>query len=253
MALQTIDRIDLKTKTKQTLLEHIHSMDLTQDNKLPREEQLCQMLGVSRVTLRSALNELAAEGVVLRKQGKGTFVNRTCIGMTAPINPAMHFGDIITRSGYTPHIKMLGWQVFPATPELAAALEIPEATSCIRVQKIFYADAQPCVYCEDILPAAVWGDAPIPNTEDSLFQLIYERCGRKVAWDKMELHVCTSDHLPDLYAFGEHYPLLVMNSIIYDTDNVPLFYSSEYIDTKLLTLSQIRQREFSYTAPQNEG
>lgn len=252
MALQAIDRIDLKTKTKQTLLEHIHSMDLSQGNKLPREEQLCQMLGVSRVTLRSALNELATEGVILRKQGKGTFVNRTCIGMAAPINPAMHFGDIIARSGYTPHSQMLGWQVFPATPEIARALDIPEAMSCIRAKKIFYADTHPCVYCEDILPAVIWGDAPMPNSEDSLFQLIYARCGRKVSWDKMELEVCTSDALPDLHLFGEHRPLLVMNSVIYDTDNVPLFFASEYIDTRLLTLSQIRQREFCYNNPENQ-
>lgn len=245
MALQTIDHMDLKTKTKQTLLEHIRSMDLRQDNKLPREEQLCQMLGVSRVTLRSALNELAAEGVILRRQGKGTFVNRTCVGMTAPLNPAMHFGDIIKRSGYMPRVETIGWQLFPATPELAAGLGIPEAASCISVKRMFYADERPCVYCDDILPAAIWGDTSMPKSEDSLFQLIYERCGRKAAWDKMELKVCTSDSLPELQLFGDR-PLLVLNSLIYDTENVPLFFASEYIDTEILTLSQIRQRELEY-------
>lgn len=245
MALQTIEHMDLKTKTKKTLLAHIYSMDLNHDNKLPREEQLCQMLGVSRVTLRSALNELAAEGIILRRQGKGTFVNRTCMSMAAPLNPAMHFGDIIARSGYTPRSHVLGWQVFPATPKLAAGLEIPEATPCICIKKIFYADSRPCVYCEDIMPANIWGDTSIPDSEESLFHLIYERSGRKVAWDKMELQVCNSNSLPDLHLFGER-PLLVLKSLIYDTENVPLFFASEYIDTELLTLSQIRQREFPY-------
>lgn len=245
MAPQMIQREDLKTQTKRALMQYIHTLDLERDNKLPREEQLCELIGVSRVTLRSALNELASEGVVLRRQGKGTFVNRTCMSMTATLNPAMHFGDIIARSGYTPHIHMTGWEIFPANDEIAAGLQIKPSTACICAKKIFYADDRPCVYCEDILPAALWGDAPMPDGEDSLFQLIYERSGRKVSWDKVELHVCMSDDLRDLSPFGSR-PLLLLKSLTYDKDDAPLFFASEYIDTQLLTLSQIRQREFFY-------
>ena len=245
MAPQMIQREDLKTQTKRALMQYIHTLDLERDNKLPREEQLCELIGVSRVTLRSALNELASEGVVLRRQGKGTFVNRTCMSMTATLNPAMHFGDIIARSGYTPHIHMTGWEIFPASDEIAAGLQIQPSTTCICAKKIFYADDRPCVYCEDILPAALWGDAPMPDGEDSLFQLIYERSGRKVSWDKVELHVCMSDDLRDLSPFGSR-PLLLLKSLTYDKDDAPLFFASEYIDTQLLTLSQIRQREFFY-------
>lgn len=245
MAPQMIQREDLKTQTKRALMQYIHTLDLERDNKLPREEQLCELIGVSRVTLRSALNELASEGVVLRRQGKGTFVNRTCMSMTATLNPAMHFGDIIARSGYTPHIHMTGWEIFPASDEIAAGLQIKPSTACICAKKIFYADDRPCVYCEDILPAALWGDAPMPDGEDSLFQLIYERSGRKVSWDKVELHVCMSDDLRDLSPFGSR-PLLLLKSLTYDKDDAPLFFASEYIDTQLLTLSQIRQREFFY-------
>lgn len=247
MSLHMIHHVDLKTKTKQALLSHIHSMNLSLDNKLPREEQLCQMLGVSRVTLRSVLDELAAEGVILRRQGKGTFVNLTSIAINAPLNPAMHMGDIIARSGYSPHVHTVGWQVLPATPEFASRLEIPEAAPCISTKRMFYADSRPCVYCDDIMPASIWDDDCLPpDSQDSIFQLIYKRYGRKISWDKVELQACTSDALPDLHVFGQR-PLLLLKSVIYDTNNVPLLLTSEYIDTELLTFSQIRQREFSYT------
>ncbi len=244
--MQMIQREDLKTQAKRALMQYIRTLDLEPDNKLPREEQLCTLIGVSRVTLRSALNELASEGVVLRRQGKGTFVNRTCMNMKATLNPAMHFGDIIACSGYTPNVRMVGWEVFPADEEIAAGLQIEPSTACIRAKKIFYADDRPCVYCEDILPASLWGDAPVPEGEPSLFQLIYERSGRKVAWDKVELHVCMSDDLRDLSPFGSR-PMLLLKSLTYDKDDIPLFFASEYIDTQLLTLSQIRQREFVYS------
>lgn len=62
-------------------MQIIEGMDLAQDNKLPREELLASQLGVSRTTIRQALNNLAAEGVVSRRQGKGTFVNVDSIGI----------------------------------------------------------------------------------------------------------------------------------------------------------------------------
>lgn len=240
-----IIREDLKTQAKRTLLKYINTMDLKQNNKLPREEQLAEMIGVSRITLRSALNELSNDGIILRRQGKGTFVNRTCMNMKATINPAMHFGDIISKSGYTPHVKMVGWELFPADDEIANLLEISPAQTCIRVKKIFYADDCPCTYCEDILPESLLGRTPVPENEQSLFQIIYDRSGKKACWDKVEMHVCMSDDKRDLNVFGSR-PLLVLKSIIYDKNDSPLFLAYEYIDTQILTLSQIRQREFSY-------
>ena len=55
-----------------------------------------------------------------------------------------------------------------------------------------------------------------------------------------------SDDLRDLSPFGSR-PLLLLKSLTYDKDDIPLFFASEYIDTQLLTLSQIRQREFVYS------
>lgn len=75
----------LADQTRRALEAIIGEMDLAASNKLPREEQLAQRLGVSRTTVRQALNDLAADGVVLRRQGKGTFVNVEAMGVRAPL------------------------------------------------------------------------------------------------------------------------------------------------------------------------
>ena len=82
-----IKRIDLKTQAKVKIQEYIASLDLSKSNKLPREEEFCRIIGVSRITLRSALNELEMEGLVHRRQGKGTFVNITRRNMKLSFSP----------------------------------------------------------------------------------------------------------------------------------------------------------------------
>ena len=58
----------LSDQAKEAILQYIEEMDLKADNKLPREEALAEMLGVSRITIRQALNDLAAEGIIFRRQ-----------------------------------------------------------------------------------------------------------------------------------------------------------------------------------------
>lgn len=63
----------------------IGEMDLSRGTKLPREEELARILGVSRTTVRQALNDLAADGIVLRRQGRGTFVNAASRGIRGAV------------------------------------------------------------------------------------------------------------------------------------------------------------------------
>lgn len=88
-------------------MQLIEGMDLAQDNKLPREELLASQLGVSRTTIRQALNNLAAEGVVSRRQGKGTFVNVDSIGIRVTFSPCMELMQAIRNSGFEPSVRLL--------------------------------------------------------------------------------------------------------------------------------------------------
>ena len=74
MGLEPIKTKSLTQITKESILKYIRTLNLDVNNKLPSEENLSKDLGVSRITVRSALNELATEGVIFRRQGKGTFI-----------------------------------------------------------------------------------------------------------------------------------------------------------------------------------
>ena len=72
-------------------------MDLKRDNKLPREEALAEMLGVSRITIRQALNDLASEGIIFRRQGRGTFVNVDSLDIKVTFSPVSELTQMIQK------------------------------------------------------------------------------------------------------------------------------------------------------------
>jgi GntR family transcriptional regulator of arabinose operon len=91
------------TQTKALILEMILREDLAPGARLPTEKALTEEYGVSRNTLRQAIGELVAEGILTRSQGRGTFYNGIpsdtpqptgLIGVIMPIARSYIFGEI---------------------------------------------------------------------------------------------------------------------------------------------------------------
>ncbi len=66
----------LYLKVKKDLLRKIESGEFGQDGSLPTEKELCKLYGVSQITVRRAVGELTSEHILVRQQGKGTFVRK---------------------------------------------------------------------------------------------------------------------------------------------------------------------------------
>lgn len=66
----------LYLKVKKDLLRKIESGEFAQDGSLPTEKELCKLYKVSQITVRRAVGELTSEHILVRQQGKGTFVKK---------------------------------------------------------------------------------------------------------------------------------------------------------------------------------
>lgn len=249
-----VQKQDLKAQVEEALLALIKQMDLKANTKLPREEDLAKMLGVSRITLRSVLDDLSSKGMIFRKHGKGTFVNSSFFEMKASFNPVMHFADVITNSGYTPYIRLLGYQTEMADPETARSLEIPEGSPVVRCDKVFYADSQICAVTRDFIPLSYLGDADMKDLEtyvNSIFYFMYKASGRQLAWDKVELNAVYSRDVELLDRLLEDCKMpprafLLLKGISYDDEGTAAVFTWEYVDTAILKFSQIRKRILHY-------
>lgn len=249
-----LQRVDLKTQVKEALHNYIKTMDFNVSNKLPREEELAVMFGVSRITIRSVLDDMSADGIIFRRQGKGTFVNPTFFEMKVSFNPVMHFSDMIQNSGYEPRTEILHQGVVRANEEVAKALQIKEGAEVIICTKVFYADAHICALVEDYLPVDLVKKEDLEDLEkysDSMFFFLYDKTGRKITWDKVEIDVVASEQVESLHEHirkcnGKDKSFLLLKGVNYDESDKEVLYALEYIDTNILKFNQIRKRSIIY-------
>ncbi len=238
----------------------IGEMDLSRGTKLPREEELARILGVSRTTVRQALNDLAADGIVLRRQGRGTFVNAASRGIRARFSPSTELADAIRDSGYEPEVRLLSVRVASADAAARArrSLELDGDEPIIEVTKLFCASGRTCAACRDWLALSSTGCetaeaavAALEACDESLFRFVREASGRSVEWDKAEIDVATPDEVAalsdaiDAAEVGDR-PYLLVRSLAYDGDDEPVVVAEEYVDTSVVTFDLIRRKEIFY-------
>jgi GntR family transcriptional regulator len=125
--------------------------DLGPGAMLPGERELSGRFGVSRATVRKALEELMARRVVERRHGAGTFVRRPAVAQ--PLM-ATSFGDDMRRRGLTPSSRLLWSDTVVADTELAGQLEMSGGEPVLRVCRVRLADDEPMTLETLHVPAA---------------------------------------------------------------------------------------------------
>lgn len=250
-----LTELSLSEQAKQKIHKYISKMELEKSNKLPREEFLAKIVGVSRVTIRKALDDLAAEGIVFRRQGKGTFVNVDSLNIKVKFNPAMEFSQMIKKCGYEPSVKLLNIQTIPYDDVIGSLLQLDKSRTLVMTEKFFLADDKICAYCIDYFDLSLIGGSDayenFSKYENSVFNYIYRYSGEKIQWDKVEIDSVLGKDIPyfltyvpvDTYGYK---PYLRLKGVDYNSDDKPLVYAEEYIDTSIIKFSMIRQRMIHY-------
>lgn len=119
---------------------------------LENEISLAARLGISRPTARQALQELVERGQLVRKRGVGTQVAPLRIRRPVDLT-SLH--DDLAKDGRTPTTQVLGHEPVPATPDVAAALEVAEGSEVVAVRRLRLADGEPLAVLTNYLPTAI--------------------------------------------------------------------------------------------------
>lgn len=126
---------------KEIIRAKVSRGDWPPGDPIPSERELCEQYGISRMTARQSITELVNEGLLYRKQGKGTFVERPKIAQQ--LLRLTGFTEDMRAREQRPGAQVLSATMVPADEALAERLRIKPGQPVFRLHRLRLADAEP--------------------------------------------------------------------------------------------------------------
>lgn len=190
---------------------------------LPTERTLCADFGVSRATVRHALQRLEDEQRIYRRQGKGTFVARAKIEQRLGLTS--HTEEMRAR-GMVPGSKLIDVSRIPASSELATALRLDEGSEVLQIERLRLADGEPIAIEVLYLNAKRFdGISAALGESASFYQLLHSDYGVELASAEETIEaVVAGAREAELLGCGQAVPLLMISRLSLDTHGRPTEY-----------------------------
>ena len=193
---------------------------------LPSEHELSSEYGISRPTVRKALDRLVAEGLIVKHHGKGSIVKGAPkgIGILSLLGTTSAVGDesLTTEIVVKPEIR--AWNEAFSFP----ISEVEREQGCIYFERVRRLDGVPLFFDTSMLPAASFpGFESLKMENTSLFELLRERYNVLVTGGTQQLYAIRADkRLQDYFDVRPGHPVLQLNRRI-ETSREGLYIYSQ--------------------------
>lgn len=158
--------ITTKRAQVRAILEHRIRDELHAGDALDSERELVHQLGVSRVTVRQAIGDLVADGMLERTQGKGTYVTGPRVDTRLHL---MSFSREMRARGLRPRTQVLSARIVPANGEVAPTLGLELGEQVVRLERLRLADGTPMAHEIGWYPSKL-----LPGLLDHKLNFVYD-------------------------------------------------------------------------------
>jgi GntR family transcriptional regulator len=173
------NRAPLYQQLQRALRDAIEDNRLAADEALPPERELAEEFGISRITVRKALDALVGEGMLTRRQGAGTFVAaRSESRVEKSFSKLSSFSEDMISRGRRPESVWLSRSAGTVTPEEALTLGLSPGSQVYRFNRIRYADGEPMALEYSTVPGFCL--ASEMSVGESLYEALEQRSVRPV-------------------------------------------------------------------------
>lgn len=234
-------RSSLPTEIAEVLAARIRSGELAPGSKLPGEPTLGRMLNVSRNTVREAIGVLREQGLVVTRQGLGTFTLDPDHGSAWPVDVGIeHLSsttELITRAGHKAGSRDYALTVVTGERIPLQQLQLAPAEKLHCIERVRTADELPVILCRDyisteLVPVAVMNQY---RGDESLFGFLNRECGLRIRAARADIiPKLPSQRVADLLEISRRKPLLVLNQVHYDGEGSPFLYSENHFNLEYM-------------------
>lgn len=211
------------------LEEEIRSLIQTEKLKagelLPSEREYAERYNISRMTVRQAINNLAAEGLLYRQKGRGTFISEK--KFEQDLQGLTSFSEDMRQRGLTPSNKLISFQVMEATKRVAETLQLTPDAEVYEIVRIRYANEAPVAVETIYTPKQLVGEMSAQDVEDSFYNYMETKLNHKIAYGDQTIEsVLANEFEIENLNVHDGAPVLLMQRTSYLSDEqaTPLEY-----------------------------
>ena len=203
------------------LRERLAAGEFAADAPLPGEIELARTFGVSRMTLRAALDLLAEEKLIVRQRGRGTFARRKPAEAGGPA-PLLGLLESLVENGLRTTVKVVELTEVPAAGDLIHALRIAAGDPVQRAIRVRSYHGAPVAHLTTFVPTAVARFGRKELAAKPMLRLL-EEAGVKVAGAEQTVSARLSDPtIAPLLNLGVGSPLLAVRRLVSDESGRPV-------------------------------
>lgn len=199
--------------------------------QLPSESELCERFGVSRITVRRALQTVEHEGLIYRRQGLGSFVRE------APLRQGLvrltDFAQDLERAGLEATSRVLLHQQEAVAPDVAAFLSLTPGTKVVRLDRLRLGNGMPLAFDCTWLPLFYGQLLEGRDLEQETIYRILERDYEiPVVSGRYRLEaVCADAAVAEAMEITAQHPLLVIKRTSHTVGERPIYFQRRYYRT----------------------
>ena len=216
--------VPLYYQLKEILLQYIQNAEL--GVPIPPELELCERFGISRPTVRQAVNELVVEGYLERQKGRGTFVTRPKI--TRDYHFALRsFNDEMQQKGLSPSTRVLEFAAVRADDRVAEKLRLNRGSGVVKLRRLRSANGEPVLIVLTYLPADRFPDLLSKDLEqNSLYTTLAEDYNSPVERTLRSLEARPAgEYEAELLRIKKGAPVQYIETVAYLADGTPAEFS----------------------------
>lgn len=239
-------RAPLYDQVRTELLELIRTGALELENhRLPAESELAVALGVSRATLREALQALERDGLLVRKQGIGSFVFPHFHQASPLLDRMEGLPELLRGAGMTVQVEYLYVGDAHLDASVAADLGGQPGDPAWRVRYRCLADGRPVVLLDAVFPHTVIESREVLEAvreHESITAFLAQRMGVLQKWAMLKVRaVAAAGEVAEALELAEGHPVLLMEGPSYDDRVRHCNYSTVHVNTDIYPFMLLRR------------
>jgi len=229
--------LPLYAQLRSALEARLNAGEWRPGDRIPGEPELCREYRVSRPVVRQALQELAAEGAIIRRKGLGTFVAEPKVVSRSLVHSLVGFYQDMELRGLSTETRVLEQSLQPAGSKVGGRLGLQALTPVVKITRLRSVGGHPVVLVSSFLPYALCPDLIEADLRlQSLYAFLEQECGLRIAAGRREIQaVLAGEEEARLLQIERGAPLLRLESVSFLEDGRPM----EYFDGLFLSRFEV--------------